>query len=112
VVPAGVKTIGYAAFLYCKNLTTVILPDTLEEIVECAFLNCSALHTVNLPAGIKVLGSDVFGGCGELYNRSIPDSITAVTWEEHFGESQFAGCGKLKLATRQKLQAIGYTGDF
>ncbi|MFP3041668.1 leucine-rich repeat domain-containing protein [Treponema primitia] len=109
VVPAGVKKIGIEVFFECKNLTTVILPDTLEEIGSGAFANCSKLHTVNIPAGIRTIVGLAFLGCGDLYNLSIPDSITAITFS---GISNFEGCGKLKVATRQKLKNLGYTGEF
>ncbi|MDR1373826.1 MAG: leucine-rich repeat domain-containing protein [Treponema sp.] len=110
VVPASVQKIGKSAFEGCKNLTTVILPDTLEEIGVLAFYLCSALHTVNIPAGIKRIDGTAFAACGELYNLSIPGSLTAIGWGEWSDE--FANCGKLKLATRQRLKDLGYTGEF
>ncbi|MDR1506842.1 MAG: leucine-rich repeat domain-containing protein [Treponema sp.] len=109
VVHPGIKKIGQVAFANCPNLTTAILPDTLDKIERDTFHGCSSLHTVNLPAGLRVLGNSIFYNCGELYNLSIPDSITALTWD---GGSQFRGCGKLKLTTRQRLKDLGYTGNF
>jgi hypothetical protein len=115
VVPATVKKIGGEfgmVFIRCKNLTTVILPDTLEEIGSGTFEYCFSLHTVNIPAGIKKIGMEAFYQCGELYNLSIPDSITAIEWEAPYGWSHFEGCGKLKLATRERLKNLGYKGEF
>jgi hypothetical protein len=91
VIPAGVKRIGMRVFQGCENLTTVILPDTLESI-----------------------GGGAFNGCSNLYNLSIPDSITTINWDEtnNFVSFAFGDCGKLKLATRQKLKDLGYTGGF
>ncbi|GHV11728.1 hypothetical protein FACS189491_03480 [Spirochaetia bacterium] len=93
IIPAGVKRIGARAFQGCENLTTVILPDTLESI-----------------------GGGAFNGCSNLYNFSIPDSITTINWVGSNSlfptPSEFGGCGKLKLATRKRLQDLGYEGKF
>jgi hypothetical protein len=108
VLPAGITEIPDKAFWYCETLQTVILPDTVKSIGFLAFQGCTSLHTVNLPASLESIGGGAFYNCGELYNLSIPDSLTALEW----GNSTFAGCGKLKIATRKRLQDLGHTGDF
>jgi hypothetical protein len=108
VLPPGIRKIGNSAFGRCINLTTAILPAGLEELEYGVFLMCPSLHTVNLPESIKSIGDEVFYYCGELYNLSIPDSLTAVQW----GVGAFEDCGKLRLATRQRLKDLGYKGEF
>ena len=97
VVPAGVVKIGRGAFTDCRKLTSVILPDTVEEIWEVAFRGSASLHTVNIPAGIKVIGLNAFFRAGELANLSIPDSITSIKWD---GWNHFSGCAKLPPETQ------------
>ena len=41
VIEEGVTNIGGAAFRSCKNLTSIIIPQTINEIDSCAFYNCS-----------------------------------------------------------------------
>ena len=109
VVPAGVVKIGRGAFADCRKLTSVVLPDTVEEIREVAFRGSANLHTANIPAGIKVIGLNAFFRSGELANLSIPDSITSIQWD---GWNHFSGCAKLPPATRQRLKALGYPAGF
>jgi hypothetical protein len=165
VIPEGVRIINARAFRFCRNLTTVLLPASLEEIEggdpdgnrngRGAFAYCAKLHTINLPSGVT-LGDNAFRNCGELYNLSIPDSLNFAWWdgkaefrptlgsgyssseqermsrlrnlpgfvrEEPLGSSgatnifyktmdQFRGAQKLKLADRQRLQDLGYIGEF
>ena len=44
-----VKNIGKKAFLSCKNLLKVTLPETIEVLEEWAFAYCSNLQSVELP---------------------------------------------------------------
>ncbi|MCR4809753.1 MAG: leucine-rich repeat domain-containing protein [Prevotella sp.] len=45
-IPNSVKSIGYAAFSGCKNLTSITLGNNLQKINEYAFWNCSSLTDV------------------------------------------------------------------
>lgn len=125
----GLKKIEPSAFSYCKQLKTVSLPDSIEEIENSAFLYCSNLYRINIPANIKFLGTsakkegwlwireedNVFTGCGELYELIIPENIQNITWRDDKDspyDDGFYGCGKLPLATRKRLQELGYKGKF
>ena len=57
----------------------------------------------------------IFTGCGELYELIIPENIQNITWrdrEDYSFDGSFYGCGKLPLATRKRLQELGYKGKF
>jgi hypothetical protein len=109
--------IGEEAFLYCRNLQSVKLPDSVKKIDGSAFAGCPKLTSINIPAGIETIGGLAFQQDGELYNLSIPDSISSITFDHGSDEypdyqSPFEGCGKLPLATRKRLQDLGYQGSF
>lgn len=121
----GLKKIGFGAFSNCKQLKTVSLPNSIEEIGDEAFEDCSNLYRINIPANIKFLGTseknmyfpasgEVFTGCGELYELIIPENIQNITWitRKGYNTGSFEGCGKLPLATRKRLQELGYKGKF
>jgi hypothetical protein len=109
-----------------KSLQTVKLPDTVIDIDPGTFSRCEKLTDINLPASLKELGNGAFRDCTELYNLTIPDSLTAVhfykvfrdgvyeevDWEGVYDGGHFKGCGKLPLATRSRLNALGYKGQF
>jgi hypothetical protein len=112
------------SFSGCRNLRTVKLPETVTVISNSSFSGCSSLTDINIPANTKIIGQNAFTGCGELFNLSIPDSITAIDFpgspEERLfhgfiparPNNAFVGCSKLPIATRQRLQALGYTDGF
>jgi len=55
---------GEAAFRNCKNLTSVILPNTLTYIGSCAFEGCSNLTTIAIPSSVENIGSYAFYNSG------------------------------------------------
>lgn len=53
------EVIGEEAFADCKKLTTIALPETLQEIGDAAFMNCSLISSLTL-TNVKRFGSYVF----------------------------------------------------
>jgi hypothetical protein len=101
----------------CNAITSVVIPEGVTFIGNGAFRNCENLSSIILPSSLKTVGDGTFAGCKELYNLVIPEGITVVKWLDQSGSLRydtpaFEGCGKLKLATRQKLKDLGYTGKF
>jgi hypothetical protein len=52
--PDTVSKIAPYAFSGARNLTTVVMPDSVMEIGEGAFENCPRLHQLRIPANAKV----------------------------------------------------------
>lgn len=77
------------AFSDCKNLISVILPNTLGTIESEAFKNCVNLSEINIPTNVTKIGDSVFSGCSSLTTISLPNSI------EKIGDNAFNGCSKL-----------------
>lgn len=71
-----VKRIGKKAFLSCKSLLKVSLPDTIDILEEWAFAYCSSLQYVVLPKKKMEYGKGVFSHCNSLRE------ICAVTEKE------------------------------
>lgn len=102
-VPASIQgqtVTGLApgCFENCTELTTVILPDTLETIGARAFAGCTSLRGIAIPEGVRTLGKETFTGCQALEAVSVPASVTAI------GSGCFSDCGS--------LLHIFYAGEF
>lgn len=58
-LPNGLKKIGRSSFNFCKNISTITIPESVEEIGALAFNN-TALECVILPAKLTKIGANAF----------------------------------------------------
>ena len=124
-IPAGITSVGDAAFLNCDNLSSVALDEGLENIGEMTFYSCDALASITIPAsvisigasafnecenlngvtlsdGLKKIGTNMFGACNALTSITIPSSVTTI------GEGAFSYCAGLSSVTLSNgLKTIG-----
>jgi len=87
-----ITTIEAWTFAGCDSLTTISLPDGVNEIMDSAFEGCKQLSTITLPqnnALFTEIKSSVFNGCVSLSSINIPDSVTNIR------RSAFEACEKL-----------------
>lgn len=89
VLPDSVTSIGEWSFGLCSNLYSITLPKSLQSIGEYAFSGCSNLYSISLPQGLRSIGDYAFSGCGFM-EITIPDSVSS------FGSFAFSGCFSLK----------------
>lgn len=61
-----VTKIGAKAFLSCKSIVHLSLPETVEEIGDWAFAHMKNLKTLTLPAHSITFGKNVFLDCSSL----------------------------------------------
>jgi hypothetical protein len=118
-LPDSLEKIGVRAFEGCFNLTTIKLPDGIQRIDYQAFARCYNLTTINLPANLKEIAWGAFEDCSELKNLIIPDSLNSVKFmgdgagtSVYPSNDAFTGCHKLPLATRARIEELGYKGSF
>lgn len=105
-IPAGALEVPDSMFFGCRQLKTLELPNSIEEIGDYAFADCRALE---LPGGLKNprlkrIGTAAFENCASLERLQLPASL--VTLEG----AAFSGCGnlqKVSFAPNAKLQKIG-----
>lgn len=71
----NVTTIGDEAFYNCKNLRTIILPDSITSIEADAFHMCSNLTSVTIPSSVTKIGNNAFYRCDNLTNLYIDDLV-------------------------------------
>lgn len=61
-----VTVIGAKAFLSCRQVERLTLPDTLEQVEDWAFAHMKGLKDIFLPAKEILFGKKVFLGCDGL----------------------------------------------
>ena len=64
-VPEGVQNIQKYAFWGCTGLKKVVLPESCETISASAFENCTKLVEVNFD-NVKIIANNAFKGCRSL----------------------------------------------
>ena len=109
----SVTMIPKAAFIGCKKLTSITIPDGVTSIGGWAFNRCLRLRNVNIPSQITTIDSVAFCCCWELEEITIPNSVTEIEFAAfafcynlkeveipesviRLGDAAFAGCRSLK----------------
>ncbi len=68
----------YSGFTYCTALTSVYLPQNIDDIGDYCFYNCSGLTSINIPNSVKYIGYSAFTNCYRLSEIRIPSSVTSI----------------------------------
>ncbi len=71
-----ITAIGFAAFLECRELTSVTIPNTVATISDYAFLDCHALTELAIPYSIKSIGNYAFAFCYGLESIVVDNANT------------------------------------
>ena len=125
-----VVEIGDNAFWGCRNLESIILPNSVYAIGSSAFCDCKSLASIAIPDSVIDLSGTAFNGCDNLsalYGRwassdnrcwvvdgelrafayagltsyTIPDCVTRI------GESSIAGCKLTEIIIPNTVTSIG-----
>ena len=102
-IPNSVMSIGWCAFCDCSSLTSFIFPNSLISIGDYAFYRCSSLTSISIPNGVTNLGMRAFSGCKSLVSIIIPNSVKTI------GDFAFGGCaGLTSVAIDNSVKSIEY----
>ena len=102
ILPNSVTSIGDFAFLGCRGLTELILPNSVTSIGDYAFFGCSGLTELTLPNGVMSIGGNAFEGCSGLTELTLPNSVTSIA------DDAFHGCrGLTELTLPNIVTSIG-----
>ena len=88
-----VTSIGEEAFVFCLNLTSVMIPNSVTSIDDYSFALCAGLTSIIIPDSVTSIGNSAFSGCLNLTSITIPDGVTSI------GLSAFSGCSSLTSIT-------------
>ena len=98
----NVTTIVDYAFLYCYELTSVIIPNSVTSIGNYAFSGCSKLTSITIPNSVTSIGEYAFYDCRKLASIIIPNSVNKV------GYNAFAYCNSLTIYTEFASKPAGW----
>ena len=95
-LPEGLSFIGVQAFANCSALEAIDIPGTVMSVNLATFSKCSKLETVTLHEGLRYIEPSGFSQCSALKAINIPDSVMYV------GDSAFATCSALQTVKLPK----------
>ena len=78
--------IGENAFANCA-VSSVILPDTIQEIGWFAFSGCSNLVRVSIPASVEKIGYAAFENCSKSLQIFCKEDSYAAAYARSYGIS-------------------------
>lgn len=78
IIPNSVIGIGDLAFYDCTELTKITIPDSVTSIGKRAFYNCKSLVSVTIPNSVTNIAFDTFGNCESLSHITLPDCLTDI----------------------------------
>ena len=102
-IASGVTTIGDYAFIFCSNLTGIIMPDSIITIGEGAFLGCDSLTDIAIPDSVTSIANYAFESCSNLTRITIGNSVTTI------GDCVFNSCYNLaRVIIPGSVSVIGF----
>lgn len=87
-------------FFNNTSLTSIKLPNKLENFWNYAFKNCTSLNNIEMPSTVKGIYTSVFEGCTSLSNVTFNDSYTTL------GDHVFKNCPLAAVTFPNSLKSI------
>ena len=75
---------------YKDGKGVLVFDSSVTSIGEFAFVNCRTLASITIPNSVTSIGHEAFGGCSGLTSITIPEKVTSI------GNYAFYGCSSLK----------------
>lgn len=97
----GTYDIPENAFVNCKSLVTINLPNEITSIGDYAFKGCTSLVNMVLPTSLTNLGMNAFQNCTVLESVTLPESLTTLK------DDTFRNCSHLKEIDLTYIISLG-----
>lgn len=108
-LPETIENIGDWAFCDCAKLTAILIPESVKIIEIYTFMDCTSLTDIKIPNSVEKIESFAFWGCSSLSKIKLPDKVSEID------DYLFQGCKNLKSVilgpnvTRIQLNAFNDT---
>lgn len=97
-----VVSVGLFAFSECKDMLSIVLPNTISTIGIGAFQECDGLKDFSWPSSANSVPNSAFYSCNNLESISLPEGVDSIC------NTAFCYCSKLKVITiPSSLKYIG-----
>ncbi|MDE6226104.1 MAG: leucine-rich repeat domain-containing protein [Muribaculaceae bacterium] len=83
-----------------KEVTDVIIPESVSIIKPFAFRNCEGITSVTISEGVTEIGDEAFKYCTNLTSVSIPKSVNLI------GKETFYGCTNINHAEFASIESL------
>lgn len=93
VIPEGVREISSSAFMGCRDIGKLVIPDSVTCIDRYSFVSCTSLKHVTLGFGIKEIPMGCFSALPALETVIMCDVIETID------DYAFSNCKALKSIT-------------
>ena len=90
IVEDGITKLGNSGFEGMTNITSITLPNTLEEIGDSTFRGCTGIKSVVIPNSVMTLGDMAFYTCDGLKTLTLSSALTEIP------SYAFAECSNLQ----------------
>ena len=90
-VPESIEEIGDSAFYHCVDTQSITLGNNVTLIGEKAFMDCSNLSSINLNANLKTIKGSAFENCSKLKSAVLGKELSEL------GDKVFANCESLSI---------------
>ena len=104
----SVISIEKSAFYDCKELTSIVIPNSVTSIGAYAFDYCSALTSIEIPNSVMSIEKNAFDFCSSLDSIIIPNSVTSI---EAFAFSHCTSLRSITLSDKLSTFPMGMFTD-
>lgn len=99
-----VNSIGMGAFTSSWQLTSVVIPGSVEVIHTLAFYKCIGLKQVNITQAIDSIGNNAFENCTSLTSFALPFASNGTK----IGNNAFFNCNKMtSISLPNSIASLG-----
>ena len=92
-IDPNTRVIYGKAFMDCKYVANMVIPDSVLFMGDYCFENCQSLIKITIGTGVRSIGYAAFNQCKALMGVTIPDSVTSL------GSYAFYSCETLTKVT-------------